>query len=407
MATVAHVIRSHYDPKDRETLEIATGQTSEQHEDIERDDVDIDLAWQTESAFSTQRRVTNAPKFVKAVVSYDEINDMMGLPKHLFSPPPKEEPKTEIAGWYRSLTNQVSSTAGPISSVAPPRASTAPLEATASSRISTPAATFVAGTAVPTPYRRPDKNNWFITRALQSEPVSSPSTPPTLADILAREPPPPADKAVKPPVFLALGPFNKGWGMLQQQGWAEGEGLGATASRQTNHIGAPARAVAKGKGKEVDRSLIKREEHEVQLDADGEISMIKTIEVVDLTLSDSDSETAEEVEDEESAEESPRPSTTLVVPDADAHSKPLLTPIATVLKSDRLGIGLKAKTTGPYKESKKRITHNQAALARHVREAEEMRRLKALVGRGTRSFARLAKADSEHRRQLLASLNAL
>ena len=87
------------------------------------------------------------------------------------------------------------------------------------------------------------------------------------------------------------------------------------------------------------------------------------------------------------------------------HSTPLLTPIPTILKSDRLGIGLKAKTFGPYKESKKRVTHNQAALAAHIRANEEMRKLKAKAGRGTRGFSRLAKADSEQRRQLLASLN--
>ncbi|KAJ3529900.1 hypothetical protein NM688_g7787 [Phlebia brevispora] len=90
----------------------------------------------------------------------------------------------------------------------------------------------------------------------------------------------------------------------------------------------------------------------------------------------------------------------------ESHTTALLTPIATVLKSDRLGIGLKAKTVGPYKASKKRVTHNQAALAAHIRANEEMRRRKAITGRGTRGFARLAKAEAEQRRQLLASLNS-
>jgi len=75
------------------------------------------------------------------------------------------------------------------------------------------------------------------------------------------------------------------------------------------------------------------------------------------------------------------------------------------LKSDRLGIGLKAQTVGPYKQSKKRVTHNAAALAAHVRANEEMRRVKKLVGRGSKGFARLAKAETEQRRQLLASWN--
>ena len=402
MATVTHIIRSHYDPKDRAALEIATGQIpSGEHEDIEQDEADIDLAWQTESAFGAQRRIASSPKFVKAIVSYDEINNMMGMLKHFSSPPPKEESKSEVAGWYRFLTRHASpAVAGPSSSPSAPRASTAPSQSTV---LSTPTPTSSVEPAALVPRIRPDKNNWFITRALRSEPTSSPSTPaPTLADILAREPPPSADKAVKPPVFLALGPFNKGWGMLEQQGWVEGEGLGATAPRQADLRGASARTVAsmsgKRKGKEVHRSLVKQEEREVALDSDGEITMIKKVEVVDLTLSDSD-------EDDSPVYEPPPTSSIPIDSNGGAHSKPLLTPIATVLKSDRLGIGLKAKKVGPYKESKKRITHNQAALARHIREAEEMRRMKTLVGRGTRGFARLAKADSEHRRQLLASLN--
>lgn len=415
MATVTNIIRSHYDPKDRAALEIATGQIpSGEHEDVEHDEADIDLAWQTESAFGAQRHIANAPKFVKAIVSYDEINNMMGMPKHFFSIPLKEDPQSEVAGWYRSLTRHASpAVTGRNNSLPTPRASTAPLQPTIFSFASTYTPTSSAEPATPTPRIRPDKNNWFITRALRSEPTSSPLTPaPTLADILAREPPPEADKAVKPPVFLALGPSNKGWGMLQQQGWAEGEGLGAAAPRQADLRGASAMTVAnasaKRKGKEVDRSLVKQEEREVALDSDGEISIVKKVEVIDLTFSDSDEDDVQqEVEDDEPADEPSPTSSSLIVPEGDAHSKPLLTPIATVLKSDRLGIGLKAKTVGPHKESKKRITHNQAALARHAREAEEMRRMKALVGRGMRGFARLAKADSEHRRQLLASLNAL
>jgi hypothetical protein len=91
---------------------------------------------------------------------------------------------------------------------------------------------------------------------------------------------------------------------------------------------------------------------------------------------------------------------------ADPHSqKSLLTPIATILKSDRLGIGLKAKTEGPYKQSKKRITHNQAALASHIRAAEELRRKKAEVGRGRRGFAKVRKREEKERKQMLAYLN--
>jgi len=84
--------------------------------------------------------------------------------------------------------------------------------------------------------------------------------------------------------------------------------------------------------------------------------------------------------------------------------KALLTPIATVLKSDRLGIGLKAKTVGPYKASQKRVTHNAAALAAHVKAAEESRKRKQVFGRGHKGFERQRRRDEDKRKALLAEL---
>jgi hypothetical protein len=93
-------------------------------------------------------------------------------------------------------------------------------------------------------------------------------------------------------------------------------------------------------------------------------------------------------------------------PQGEGHGgKALLTPLPTVLKSDRLGIGLKAKTFGPYKASQKRVTHNAAALAAHVKENEERKLFKQKVGRGSRGFARAEKRESEKRKGLLAYLN--
>lgn len=412
MATVTHYIYSYYDAKDREALEIATGQTSShQHTEVEDDSAD---PWQTESSFGARRRLANAPRFVPAVFSYDEVNNMMGIPKHLLTPPTREEPKSEVSAWYRSLTSSRSSPGSELesnSAAPPPRASTAPAEHSPLLIDSTSQPTSQPAEPAAKPRIRPDKNNWFITRALRSEPSSKPATPaPTLADILAREPPAlSSQQAVKPPVFLALGPSNRGWSMLQQQGWNEGEGLGANAPRRQPKpsIAATTSTRSRAKGKEVDRGLVKQEELEVQLDLDGEISEVRKVEVVDLTLSDSDddNEAYEKLDTERSPSSEPQQPVTSTEP-LEAHSKPILTPIPTILKSDRLGIGLKAKTVGPYKASKKRVTHNQAALAAHTKEAEELRRLKALVGRGSRGFSRLAKADSEHRRQLLANLNS-
>ena len=185
--------------------------------------------------------------------------------------------------------------------------------------------------------------------------------------------------------------------MLQQKGWSEGEALGASAPRRTLTQKAlekrPARTILSDR-----ELLVKTEEREVALDEDDEVREVRKVEVVDLTLSDSDEDMGAELASHTASQSN------AAVPSHNPTA--LLTPIATVLKSDRLGIGLKAKTVCPYKESKKRVTHNQAALAAHVRATEEMRMRKALLGRGSRSFARIAKAEAESRKRLLAHLNA-
>ncbi len=383
MATVTHYIYSRYDPKDRERLRQETGQTEvevpEEHED----------PWQTESSFGAQRRLAAAPRFIPAVVPYDELNNMIGAFPQATIPSTGAEvdASNAVGGWYRSLTRQSSSDITP-------RPSTAPLPS-----MQNPSESLIYSPKAVMPRR--DKNNWFISRALQSEPPSAPATPPpTLADILARDPPPSSsNKPFKPPVFLALGPSNKGWAMLQQHGWSEGEGIGATVARRADARSVPANSRRKKTRRETDRVVVKQEEREVRWDAEGEISELCKVEVVDLTLSDSSDSDDDEVDE-------PEPfSLSTAIESPPSHTTPLLTPISTTLKSDRLGIGLKAKTVGLHRASKKRITHNQAALAANIRASEEMRRMKAITGRGSRGFARLAKADEERRKQLLANLN--
>ncbi|KIJ17743.1 hypothetical protein PAXINDRAFT_161871 [Paxillus involutus ATCC 200175] len=298
MATVAHIIRSHYDSPDREKLENETGQLNEDQSD----------RWQTESSFSAQRRTRAAPSFVPATLSYDE----WGLPpSSAIEPPP--HPRRELI----------------------------------------------------------TKNNWFIRKALRSEPSTKPSSPaPSLADLLARDPPPlPSEKQYTPPVWLHIGPSNKGFSMLQRSGWNEGEGLGAHVEEMES--GTP----------------------EVQ-------------QVIDLTQSDSDDESEDGFEALRNAvPRRPLPTQTPGASAAPHMQKSLLTPLPTVLKADRLGIGLKAKTEGPYKQSKKRVTYNAAALAVHIRAAEEMRRKKAEVGRGKRAFAKIRKREEDRRKLMLAYLN--
>ncbi|OBZ71366.1 hypothetical protein A0H81_08765 [Grifola frondosa] len=381
MATVTHYIYSHYDPKQREELERATGQVEVENEAD---------PWQTESSFGAQRRLAAAPPFVPATISYDAINDMMSGLSEVSLNPKEEVSASGVSEWYKSLPRSTSAPAADLRR-ATLTTSTRPSPLPSSSKLPEKRIKRESRT----------KNNWFITRALRSEPPTSRSTPaPTLADILSREPPPdPADRPFTPPVFLAIGPSNKGFAMLQQSGWREGEALGAGVRRRAP--ARPSRIKTAEAKREHDATIVKEEEREVSCDQDGDVVEVRKVQVIDLTLSDSeDGDEEEELEsshsDARSSEFEPPPS---------HNPTALLTPIATVLKSDRLGIGLKAKTVGRYKASKKRVTHNAAALAAHIRESEEMRRKKRKLGRGTRSFARIAKAEAESRKRLLASLN--
>ncbi|KAI0697873.1 hypothetical protein BC835DRAFT_1269733 [Cytidiella melzeri] len=390
MATVTYYIRSHYDPEDRAASEVATGQTSttsDSHLTLQDSEEPEEDPWQTESAFGAERRLAAAPRFVPAVVSYDEVNNMLGGFHRTVLQPPAEKPKEDVGGWYRSLTRRSQIGASSFRVSAGDRVSGVKIDEALPATSRSFRTDSEAALKPRVASLRADKNNWFIARALHSEQTSTPFTPPlTLADILAREPPV-SKQPVAPPVFLALGPSNKGWGMLQQSGWSEGEGLGANVARR--RMPRLAQQMQPGMSSSIPQS-------------NPATTKMRDVEVVDLTLSDSD-EDDEVAGEEDVLAVSGEPSSFPM--DPSPHSVPLLTPIATVLKSDRLGIGLKAKKVGPHKASKRRVTHNQAALAAHVRANEDMRRMKALIGRGSRGFARLANAESEQRRQLLASLN--
>jgi hypothetical protein len=98
-------------------------------------------------------------------------------------------------------------------------------------------------------------------------------------------------------------------------------------------------------------------------------------------------------------------STRTCTSDPRAAQTALLTPLPTILKSDRLGIGLKAKTEGPHHSSVKRVTPNAAALAAHVKSAEDMRRTQRLLGKGHRAFARAERIERERRQNMMAYLS--
>ncbi|KAJ3791213.1 hypothetical protein GGU10DRAFT_338176 [Lentinula aff. detonsa] len=237
-------------------------------------------------------------------------------------------------------------------------------------------------------HNKPTKNDWFIQKVLASDTSTQlgRTSSPSLADMLARNPlPAPNEERFKPPVFLAIGPSNKGFTMLQNSGWNEGEALGQdVVRRQRIQRNDPS-------------PWVKEEIVEVQVgDGDGDITEIKKIPIIDLTASDSEPETRSEDEGD----------IDISVDRQETGRKALLTPLPTVLKSDRLGIGLKAKTAGPYKESVKRVTHNAAALAAHHQRAEEARMRKEKWGRGRRGFARRDKEEQINRRNMISYMNS-
>ncbi|TFK74863.1 hypothetical protein BDN72DRAFT_636799 [Pluteus cervinus] len=302
-----------------------------------------------------------------------------------------------------------------------------------------------------------DKNNWFIMKALQAQSQSSSSkivagstsgddsattgdVPPaststltptplpaplisTLADILARDPPPlPNERKYEPPIWLAIGPSNKGFEMLEKTGWREGEPLGPDFRRpnraglglkrriadESEHgFGWGEETGSNGKRKERE---VKKERIEVKL-GEEDIVELKGVDVIDLTVSDDEEDVEDDAEDDNSLdiededEEMEAPQEDNSSTSTTYERKALIVPIGTVLKSDRLGIGLKAKTVGPYKASKKRITHNSAALALHTKAADEARKRRETVGRGRRGFERQYKHEQEKRQRLWSYLN--
>ena len=367
-------------------------------------------AWQQEASGSliSNRPARPPPQFVPATLSNDGW-----IHKHAESSKPNDTSSNNffgdnLSGWYRSLTSQTTVAARDISDTtkASPTLHTSSQEPIAS--------------PFPKSSIHQNKNNWFIMKAIQLDPSSSSvSTPaPTLADILTRDPPPlPSEEKYTPPVWLEIGPSNRGFGMLQRSGWNEGEPLGPNVPRRKpvkdilpeDEIIFTTKDKDKGKGRLKYTSLSCQQINKMDaLDDDDEISELRNLEVIDLTLSDSDSDTdnfSVKAEDRKLEGQDGFTGDDIDIPTTHGGIA-LLTPIATRLKSDRLGIGLKAKIAGPYRVSQKRVTHNAAALAAHIRAAEENRRRMKEHGRGRRGHMKQRRMEEEKRKAMLASLKS-
>jgi len=276
MATISHTIYSHHSPKKPETLAIPPSRTPDESPD----------PWETESSsFSEARRsLAVAPRFVPATMSHENAGSIHAVDNN--------DVGASLAGWYRSLTDTEStvdrpSLAGQSYTIAGP------------SKLSLD--------TQDAPKRRTEarnKNNWFILRAIESEPSSGSPTPspaPTLADILARDPPP-IEGGYSPPVWLTLGPSNKGFTMLQQHGWNEGEGLGPWVRRRRpiegDFLDAKEPFVMTSR-LEARQPAVKKEEREVKWEE--HVQEIRNVDVIDLTLSDSEDDVHESDADEDTS----------------------------------------------------------------------------------------------------------
>ncbi|KAG6814239.1 hypothetical protein H0H92_015354 [Tricholoma furcatifolium] len=331
--------------------------------------------WDFDLAFKPPPRPP--PRFVPASLLPDDVPEhSVASSSGLVDPP-----TSDVSSWYRSLTSNRSNNQSNAQPQPPPISND-------------------KQTSRPQSPEKEDKNNWFILNAIRSNPESQPtgntSSTTTLADIIARDPPPlPNEQKFKPPVWLEIGPSNKGFAMLQRSGWSEGEPLGPDVVRQP--------AIASGSDMielGTKEGRLKKETIEVKLAGYDDVAELRPVDVIDLTTSDSEDDKYAPASPEREREDHP------INPSNDTHGRTaLLVPIATVLKSDRLGIGLKAKTVGPYKASQKRVTHNSAALAAHIRAAEEIRRKKKKYGRGKRGFDTQSKKEEANRKHLLAYMN--
>lgn len=354
MATVTHYIYSHNDGENN--------QATPEH--LHEDSDEIDQLWEKER-MDTARRARAPPRFVPSSAPTLLTSDKVVS---------ETETKNDISSWYRSLNRQTAQD--------PP-----PSDAFTSTSLAIKPDPALPSSSSTTRFR--NSNDWFISRIISSElPVSASKPADSLAQMLERAPPSQTlEGRFKPPVLLALGPENVGYGMLQAKGWIEGEVLGS--SRRP-------RAPRAGLGSSRQSESIYEEEVEL----DDEITELRRSEVLDLTMS-SDDDSNEE--DEELAIEE----NSFTNHDAtDSTRVALVTPLATVLKADRLGIGLKAKTEGPYRASKKRITHGQAAIAAHIRVSNAVKRQKATFGRGRNGLARQNKRQQVERQDLIQYLNS-
>lgn len=220
------------------------------------------------------------------------------------------------------------------------------------------------------------RSEWFIRRALLSKSqtpnstpeISKPTTPSSISSLLTI---PSQAQSKKMAPNYALGPENKGYGMLKGFGWGGG-GLGKPERWEEENADTP-KEDRKGKRRAESDDEIQ------EVDASGNA-------IIDLTLSSL----------EESSSE-----------DEEALSGPGRTaPIPTALKLDRLGLGHRSA-------SESKITHTHKEIVQAQKRAKYgQRRTNKGEGKGEMGrkqkidWKRKDKREREERRRLMATLNS-
>ena len=466
MATRSYTIVSHYTPPTSDHNDDAPGSADE---GSEGDELEQEKIWQTgplyksrsaDSDIYVSHRAAHPPRFVPAVLSH-EAHETFSLSEQSTtafqlerSRPLADSEKEGLGSWYKSLRSttdskvqEAQSTIGPVVSTEIPASTPPPTHSPRRTVHTKPK---------PSKKRKTRPHDWFILNALPtstqtSHPSSTTfSSSSSLADILSRAPPPlPGSNDPKfiPPLRTKLGPGNRGYILLAQQGWKEGEGLGSWRTRPITQSLAAAEDEAQGSDAAVEGGelgLVDAAEStspmgEDSRETDVPDASVKTPQIIDLTVSDDDSayESSEDIIP--SSLPLPEPSATEiddVREDLDPSRTVLLAPLKTYLKSDRLGIGARPKPSSSFASlhhsrtqkhtssttsntsstsvKRKPLTDTAQAMydardkERRKREEEHRALMLRLKGgkRGSKGFAAVKREDERRRKDLLAYMNS-
>lgn len=332
--------------------------------------------WNINPSHHGPERLKHPPVFVKSQTAYDEVGrsvvDGIGVEVSLG----KEEDKSDkildnggsVKDWYLSLAKKsdVQQEGSQLSSKSAVTVTETTMEPVTTSSHLDPSAEAV----------RIHPSEWFIRRALLSKSqtpnstpeTSRPATPSSITSLLTM---PPQAQPNKMAPNYALGPENKGYGMLKGFGW-RGGGLGKPEGWQEENEDLT-KEDRKGKRRGQSDDGIQ------EVDASGNA-------IIDLTISSSEVSSSEDEE----------------APSGPGHTAP----IPTALKLDRLGLGHRSASESKITHSHKEIVQAQKRAKygqRRIKKGEE----KGEMGKKQKiDWKKEDRREREERRRLMAALNS-